>query len=158
VITREDLIAQSVSDYGRQALRDRGYDEERVEWREAWDGLPTGELDVNYVAAGFDFDDEGEQAELGSDLKRRLYTIQFFTFGQTHTLARNIANALKFVLERDGTIPLLQVDQPGRPEIDRLVVDGVSAERQVLPDPEPWQRYVYTTTLRVEDCYRAALV
>jgi len=110
------------------------------------------------VATGFDFDDEGEQAEMGSDLKRRLYTIQFFVFGQTLTLSRNIANALKFVLEREGTIPLLQVDQAGRPEIDKLILEGVSAERQVVPDPQPWQRFVYTTTLRVEDCYFAALI
>jgi hypothetical protein len=157
VVTREDLIAQSVFDYAKEGLRARGYDEGRVAFIEAWSQIAEP-LEKNYVATGFDFDDEGEQAEMGSDLKRRLYTIQFFVFGQTLTLSRNIANALKFVLEREGTIPLLQVDQAGRPEIDKLILDGVSAERQVVPDPQPWQRFVYTTTLRVEDCYFAALI
>jgi hypothetical protein len=158
MITREDLIQQSVFNYARDALRTRGYTEEKVGILEAWEGQLSGELDRNYVAFGFDFDDEGQQAELGSDLKVRLYTIQAFVFGQTQTLARNIANALKFAMEHDGTIPLLDISQPGLPEIDRITVDGVSAERQALPDPQPWQRYLYTTTVRLEDYYRAALV
>lgn len=157
MITREDLIAQSTFDYAKEGLRARGYDEGRVAFIEAWSQI-TDPLEKNYVATGFDFDDEGEQAEMGSDLKRRLYTIQFFVFGKSLTLSRNIANALKFVMERDGTIPLLNVEAAGRPEIDKLCVDGVSAERQVVPDPQPWQRFVYTTTLRVEDYYHAALI
>jgi hypothetical protein len=158
MITREDCIQQSVFNYARDALVARGYPDDKVRLLEAWEGQLSGDLDRNYVAFGFDFDDEGRQAELGSDLKVRLYTIQALVFGQSHTLARNIANALKFALEVDGTIPLLDISQPGLPEIDRLTVDGVSAERQAMADPEPWQRFLYTTTVRLEDFYPAALV
>lgn len=158
MISREDLISQSVFDYMKDALVARGYGPDKVAIIESWQGQLSGELDKNYVAAGFNFDDQGEQAELGSDLKRRVYTIEIFVFGTTMTFARNIASVVKFVLERDGTIALLDYGQEGAPEVDRLVVEGISTERQPIPEPEPWQRFVWVTSLKVEDTYRASLV
>lgn len=160
MITREDLIAQSVFDYVKtQIFTVRGYPSTQVEIREGFlYDLNEGALDKNIVTAGFDFDDDGTQAEMGSDLKRRVYTIEFWVFGLTDTYARNLANAIKFALDSEGTIPLMDVAQIPPVEIDRLVVDGVNADRQIIPEPEPWQRFVWTTTVRVEDIYFASLV
>lgn len=159
MVTREDLLEQSVMDFARARLQARGYGPPKVEWEESYPhGLKN--LDHQIVAAGFNFDDEGAQAEMGSDLMTRLYTIEFFVFGTTATFARNIANALKFALQGDlnGTIPLLDYKVSGNPEIDRLIVEGASAHRQVITEPEPWQENVWTTTLHVRDEYFASLL
>ena len=95
---------------------------------------------------------------MGSSLKTRLYNIEFWVFGQTATYARNLANAVKFGLDAEGTIPLLDIAQVPPVEIDKLIVEGTSVDRQTIVDPEPWQRFVWTTKLVVEDTYFANLV
>jgi hypothetical protein len=157
VITREDLVSQAVQDFARAGLQRHGYVEPAVRFLDSFP-YTIAKLDAQLIASGFDFDDEGTQAELGSDLKRRLYTVQFFVFGTTGTWAKNLANVLKFVLDEDGTIPLHDYEDPAKPEVDRLVVIGVSAERQIVVDPEPWQEHIWSTTCRVEDTYNARLV
>lgn len=160
MISREDLIEQSVMDYARAAIFDeRGYPTSQVEMIESFPfDFQDRAFDHNFIAGGFNFDDMGESAELGSGLLRRLYTIEFFIFGQTETYARNLANVLKFALQRDQAIPLKDVGAVGAPVIDSMEVVGVSAERQIVVDPEPWQQFVWTTTLRLEDVYFANLV
>lgn len=159
MISREDLVEQSATDYLRAAIfGERGYGEDQVEFLEAFSGeLHEHTLSKNYIAIGFNFDDEGEQAELGTDLMRRLYTIQFLVFGQTNTWARNLANVAKFALERDRVIPLKDISLPEAPVIDALEVVGASAHRQVVANPEPWQQFVWATHLTLEDVYNAAL-
>jgi hypothetical protein len=159
LISREDMIQQSVMDYVRTALIERGYPEDQVELTESFDlaKLRQG-LERNVVAAGFNFDDPGEEAELGSDLTRKTYTFEFFVFGLTGTYARNLANVVKFALTRDGRIPLKDISDPAQPVIDYLTEPAARAARQPIPDPEPWQENVWTTTCTVEDEYRAALV
>jgi hypothetical protein len=157
MITREDLVSQSVMDHAVGGIAARGYPPTTVAFLESFPYSVSGPLQKNLIAAGFDFDDGGEQAELGSALKRRLYTIEFFVFGMTATYARNLAHALKFVLEGDGRIPLKDIGQPGAPIIDYLTVEAVSAQRQIIADPDPFQEFVYTTTLRVHDEYYAAI-
>lgn len=151
------MVEQSVQDYVRQALTDRGYPPAQVSFV---DSFPYGlqSLTKNLIASGFSFDDEGEQAEMGSDLKRRVYTVQFIVIGLTNTYAKNLANVIKFAVERDGFIPLKDISQAGSPELDRLIVNGASAERQLIADPEPWQQYIWTATAAVEDVYNASLV
>lgn len=160
MITREDLVEQSVQDYVRHALFDlRDTPEDQVEILDAFPfNRFEGQLERNYVAMGFNFDDGGTQAELGSDLKVRLYTLQFFVFGLTPVLARNLANQIKFAADSEGVIPLKDIAQAGGPVIDALVVLSASAERQIIPSPEPWQENVWTSTVRVEDTYHALLV
>lgn len=159
MITREDLVSQSVMNFARTGMYARGYTPAVVEFIESFPYTREGPLTRNLIAAGFDFDDGGTQAELGSDLRIRLYTIEFFVFGLTNTYARNIANALKFTLDADdGRVPLIDIADPGLPIVDYLLVDSCSAERQVIPDPEPWQQFCFTTTLRVHDEYKASLV
>ncbi len=160
MITREDYITQSVFEYVRAQIFDvRDYPTDQVEIRESFVYELNNEVfDRNIICAGFDFDDEGEQAEMGSSLKTRRYTVEFWIFGLTDTYARNLANAVKFGLDAEGTIPLLDISQVPPVEIDKLVVDGVNVDRQIIVDPEPWQRFVWTTTLQVEDTYFAHLV
>jgi hypothetical protein len=157
MITREDLVSQSVMDHAVAGIAAQGYPPTQVAFLESFPYDVAGPLEKNLIAAGFDFDDGGEQAELGSALKRRLYTIEFFVFGMTATWARNLAHALKFVLEGDGRIALKDIGQPGAPIIDYLLVDAVSAQRQIITDPDPFEEFVYTTTLRVYDEYYAAI-
>lgn len=160
LVTREQKINESVQRYAEAQLVARGYPADKLQFI---DDYPWGMAEPvapghAMIATGFDLDDEGRQAEMGSDLIERQYTIQLWTFAATNVTARNVAHALKFALEHDGTIPLLDISAEGAPEIDRLVVEGVTAERQPFPDPEPWQENVWTTTVSVRDVYFASLV
>jgi hypothetical protein len=159
MIPREQLIEQSVTDYVRDAIfGEYGYSADKVELVESFDFTQTREsLTKNIVALGFSFDDGGTQAELGSALTTRVHTIEFFAFGLTNTWARNLANAIKHVLERDGRIPLRDYADPAKPIIDWLCTDNARASRQPIPDPEPWQEYVWTTYVQLEDTYDASL-
>lgn len=158
-VTREQLVEASVFAYAQTAIfTTRGYDASDVQLVEEWDYHRRGELDKETIAPGFDFDDPGQQAEIGSDLLRRLYTIEFVVMGTTLTWAKNLSHALKFALQQEQAIPLLDVTQDSNPELDRMEVLGVSSERVHLVDPEPWQRFMYAVTLRIEDVYHAALV
>lgn len=160
MISREDKVEQSVQDYVRHKLFvERAYSADNVELLDAFPyNTFTGELDKNYVALGFNFDDDGTQAELGSDLKVRNYTLEFFVFGQTSIWGRNLANVIKFAADNEGIIPLLDYDQIAKPQIDSLVVIGTRAEKQPINNPAPHERHVWITWVTVEDHYRAALV
>jgi hypothetical protein len=156
-LTREDFVTQSVDRYLREVLFERhSYDPAMIELLAAFPhDRFDGPIDKNYVAVGFNFDDGGHQGEMGSNLKHRLYTIEFFIIGKSNTWAKNLAHAVKFALESDGTIPLVDVTQPSKPVIDALVVASVSAEHQPISQPEPWQENIWTCHLRVEDTYDA---
>lgn len=162
MITREAYVEQSVEDFVRhQLFTVRGYPPEQVELLDAfpYERMEREkQLDKNYVACGFNFDNQGQAAELGSDLKTRRYTLEFFVFGLTGIWAKTLANAIKFAVDINPTVPLLDVEQPDRPEFDRLVVIGTRAEHQPIANPPPWQRNVWITYVEVEDIYHAALV
>lgn len=158
-ITREDWIAQSVYDYATDHLYTRrGYPQSAVRFVEGFPyDLKEAELTQNLIAVGFDFDDEGAQAEMGSDLITRVYTVQFWVFGMGDHQARNLAQALKFSLESERTLPLKNIEVAGAPVVDALEVEGASAERQIVPDPQPWQRFIWTATVQFRDYYSAGL-
>jgi hypothetical protein len=157
VITREDLVNQSVQTYVRAQLAARGYTAADYELIEDFDYGLRGELGGNIVAIGVAFDDQGRLGELGSDLRLRTYTVQTHVFGLTLTWAKNLAHVVKFALDRDGFIPLLNVGVAGNPQIGVLEVEGVSAERQHVENPEPWQRFIYAAIATVEDAYNSTL-
>lgn len=160
-LTREDYVQQSVQDYLRSTLFGTlGFPEDQIDIIDAWDGQPLDSpLPKNVVASGFDFDDGGRAAEMGSDLTFRVYAIEFIVFGKTPTWGRNLANGVRSALEQDGVVPLVDISAAGRPEIDRLVVDSVAAARQNVPrDADEWLRYVWAVTLRLEDTYFARVV
>lgn len=158
MITREDLVEQSVTDYVRNALFvERGYPADQLELIESFPATLTEELTKSYVGAGFNFDNAGQAAEMGSDLTKRTYTLEFFVFGVTRAYAKNVANAIKFAVQRDGVIPLRDYEAPGAPVVDQMEVLGATADRQIVPDPEPWQEFIWLTTVNVEDVYHASL-
>lgn len=154
-ITREDYVTQSVAIFLQSLLESKGFGSDVVELVNSFDTERFKEqpMKKTFVAVGFNFDDGGKEGELGSTLKRRLYTIEFFIIGKSDTWGKNVAQAVKFSLERDGTIPLLDITQASKPEIDRLIVISASAEHQPIAKPEPWQENIWTVHLRAEDFY-----
>jgi hypothetical protein len=162
VIPREQMVEQSVMDFARDALRAR-YTVDEVEIVDSYDDhVNENGLDKPcIVAVGFNFDDGGKQAEVGSSLREMEHTVEFFVFGQTSTWAQNVARSLQALLWGDqGTLPLLDYEQAGKPEIDKLVVGddpGPRAQREVIPEPEPWQEHTWTCRVRVIDTYDVAL-
>ena len=155
-ITREDLISQSVYDYVKAGVIARGYDAGKVEFRESFPyTLEDEKLQRSIVAIGFSFDDGGTQGELGSSLRRREYTIELFIFGRDQGWGRNVASAVKFTIDADGRIPVVNYGSLAQPVIDYLIVHSVSSERQIIPDPEPYQENVWVVTAKVTDEYYA---
>lgn len=160
MIPREELVEQSVTDYLRNQLFNvRDYTADKVEILQAFEQTRFDQMDrmeKSYIAIGFSFDDGGRQAELGSDLKRRVYTIEFATFGANATWGRNLANIIVSALEFDGTIPLKDVGGTGD-VIDTLLVDNVRAQRVPVSKPRPWQEHLWATRVVVTDEYFASL-
>ena len=156
-ITREDLVEQSVSDWLRlQMFTARDYPAERVELVGAFvESMFEGPLDKNYLAIGFNFDDGGVPAELGSDLIRRRYMIEVWVIGLSDPEARNLANAVRDSMESEGYVPLKDIRVAGAPVIDYLMVDPVRVMRQPVPEPKPWQEFLYIVTIPVFDEYHS---
>jgi hypothetical protein len=159
VVTREQMVEQSVQDFVRDRLTANGYDESKVHMRDAF---PTAqerasELTKTQLAVGFNFDDGGRKVELGSELTRRVYTIDFWTFGISPEYGRNVAGMVRAVIEdNDLLIPLKDIAQVGAPVIDQLLVlddRGIVIQHQVAQEPRAWDRFVWSTTLKVEDYY-----
>jgi hypothetical protein len=159
VITREDQVEQSVQDFVKLGLIARGYTTSMVRVRDSFPGVDerSTTLDKTTVAVGFNFDDGGHRVELGSELMRRVYSIEFWTFGLTQTWGRNVAYLIRALLEQgDWLIPLKAIEQATQPVIDQLIVQdeqGVTVTRQIANDPAEWDRFVYTTMVKVEDMY-----
>jgi hypothetical protein len=125
-VTREQMVMQSVVTYVRAALFDtRGYPEDQIDLLDAFphEQIQAGQpIEKTAIAVGFNFDDHGTPLELGSSLKRRIYTIELFVFGVTPVWSENLANAVKFAVDVDETIPLLDVSDPDAPPIDTIDV------------------------------------
>lgn len=160
-VTREDYVVQSVEEYLKTRLAERGYkkDDQFILLDTYTGGSLPSPLSKTHIAAGFDFDDGGQAAELGSSLIKRLYTIEFIVFGITATWGRNLAQAIKFSLEHDGAIPIVDIAQPAPHPLtqEAIVVDSVSAQRVPVNDPADYERYVWTVSLKVEDVYDARM-
>lgn len=158
MIPRESLISQSVYDWMSAQLVANGYDAELVDVREEFP-MPeerSKPLEKTTVAIGFVFDDGGVPAELGSGLTRYVHTIEFWVFGITPDMARNVAYAMRHFLFQDYTVPLLDYGADGNPEIDRLPLEderAVRVQQQVSETPRAWDNFVWTTTAKFEDYY-----
>lgn len=160
MITREDLVEQSATDFIRQGLVTLGYPPEKVNVREMFPTLDerATEMEVTQLAVGFNFDDGGEYIELGSDLTKRVYTIEYWTFGLTPEYGKNVAHVIRAIIERNGRlIPLKDIRQDGDPVIDQLIVQerrGIVVQRQIPQgESRPWDQNVWTTIVKVEDIY-----
>ena len=164
MITREDAVEQSTFDFVKQELTTLNYLPGVVTLRESFP-TPTERataLAKTVVALGFNFDDGGKQIELGSDLTQFIHTVEIWVFGINTGVGRNVANVIRGILNGgDGLIPLKDIGTDGQPVVDQLVlVDerGAVVARQVNADPRPWDMYVWTVTVRVEDTYNPSLV
>lgn len=163
-------MVQSVQDYIRDELDERSYTESVVEVIDAYSSKEfDGPLDKQYVSLAFGFDDGGKQAELGSDLRERTYTVQFYVFATTAQFGRNIASLIRDMIDAEGRIPLKDYNQSDpdedppveAPVVDHLMVampDGARAERVIVVDPKPWQEYAWLVQVRVTDTYYASQV
>lgn len=159
MIDRETVIERSVEAFLRDQLFNvRGYPQGKVELLPAY---PDNErmnqpLDQNYIAIGWSTDDGGRQAELGSSLKRRLYTYDFYVFGVSRVWGKNLASVIRFSLEAEQTINLLDPsdDETVIGEVD---VEYVSTQQAVTRTPRPWEENCWITRLRVEDWYSSAM-
>lgn len=163
MVTREQCVVQSSQDFVTDGLRTRGYDEDLVHVRDAFPSVTerATELTQTNVALGFTFDDGGRQIELGSDLTLRTYTIEFWIFGKTPEEAENVASVVRVIAESEGMIPLKDISDPAKPVIDSLPLaypKPVVIGRQIAHDPANWDRFVWTTTVKVEDVYYPSLV
>lgn len=159
-VTREQYVMQSVQDYLDKQLFDvRGYPRDQVQIKDAFTGDPIETpLTKNWVAMGFNFDDGGKQAELGSTLIQRRYSIEFFVFALTWTWGNNLSDAIQKSLENDLAIPVVDIAQQGRPEMGEfLEVINVRNNREAIPDPPQWQKYTWTVLLKVDDWYDAQM-
>jgi hypothetical protein len=155
MIDRESVIERSIDVYLRQQLfAARGYPQDKVEILDAY---PTNDrmsapLDKNYIAIGWSTDDGGRQAELGTAFKRRIYTFDFYVFGTNRVWGKNLASVIRFSLESDQVINLLD-PRDGETVIDHVDVDYVSTQQAVTRTPRPWEENCWITRLRVEDYY-----
>jgi hypothetical protein len=161
-IPREAMVEQSVSDFVRAALYDPAqgaYTPEQVGFMEAFptDRQRQTTLDKTYVAVGFTYDSGSIQAELGSDLKRRPYTIEFFVFGKDMGWGRNVALTVKSILDTEyGLVPLRDYSVEGKPVIDQLMVqDDLRSAKQIIEDPMAWEHFTWTVTVTILDEYHA---
>ncbi len=157
MIDRESIIEKSVELYLRNQLYTvRHYPTDKVVMLDAY---PTGErmmmpIDKNYIAIGWSADDGGRQAELGSSLKRRIYTMDFYIFGISRIWGKNIASVVRFCLETDGTIDLISPSDSS--VIGYVDVDFVSSQQVIANNPRPWEEFAHVTRLRIEDYYSSA--
>jgi len=156
-INRETLVEQSVEIYGKLRLADKGWDDKRLVILDAFPYIESdfdGDVsEKSYLAFGFNFDDSGTPAEMGSDLTTRVYTLEFFVFAKDNDTAKAIANDLKFALDADKIVPLVDLNDEDLPQMDSLVVKGSNAKKILVEDPEPFQENVWLTVARVEDTY-----
>lgn len=158
MITREDMVEQSVTDFVRAGLESSDLSS-RLNIRDAFPSEQerAQPLTQTEVAVGFNFDDGGKLMELGSDLTERIYTITFWTFGVTRTMGRTTANYIRQIVEKaDGVVPLYDISQAAKPQIDALLLPeqrAVTVTRQVNPNPRPWDLFVWTTVVKTIDQY-----
>lgn len=157
-VPRELKIEQSVQLYLAAQLTARGWVAPAVKLVDSYshdrfermDGL-----DATYVAPGFTFDDGGTPAEMGSSFRRKVHTIEIFVIGKSAAWGSNVSAQIANAIDDEGTLPLYDIELPGNPEIDRLILDEVTRRREPVYDPRPWQENIWTVQLQVADEFYA---
>jgi hypothetical protein len=162
-LLREELVELSVMRCITTGLPDYGYvlangevpqESANLLVREAFPNPEERgqELLITTVAFGFNIDDGGELAELGTNLTRYTHTLMCWTFGLEPRFARRVAHTIKNIARRNlDHIPLLDFNQEDAPEIDVLNVIQSQVRHEVNNSPRPWDQYVFTTALAVRD-------
>lgn len=157
-LIREELVELSVLRAVTVGLPDYGYvlggPDANVLVREAF---PTpeergGELAVTTLAFGFNVDDGGQPAELGSTLTKYVHSLVCWVFALDPRFGRRLAYTVKNIARRnDDQIPLLDFNQDTEPQIDALNVLHTQVRHEVNTSVRPWDQYVWTVTISVRD-------
>ena len=114
----------------------------------------NGELLITTIAFGFNIDDGGEPAELGTNLTRYVHTLMCWTFALEPRFGRRLAHTIKNIARRTlDALPLYDFNQDSDPQIDTLLVMKTQVRHQVNNSVRPWDQYVWTTSLAVQDFY-----
>jgi hypothetical protein len=158
-IIREELVELSVIRAITTALPLFGYvlsgDGQNVLFREAFP-TPTeraAELTMTTLAFGFNIDDGGEEAEMGTNLTKYVHTLVCWTFATSPTFGKRLAYTIKHIARMNlDSIALLDFNQqPDSPQIDTLTVRRVQSRHEVNNSARPWDKYVWTTSIAVQD-------
>jgi hypothetical protein len=160
-ILREENVEYSVLQWIREGLPDYGFviapaGGANVVLREAF---PTPEersepLTMTTIAFGFNMDDGGREVELGSNLTQYRHTLEVWVFAMEPRFGRRVADAIKHIVRKqDDNIPLLDFNQEDNPVIDALRVLKAQAAHQANSSPRPWDQFVYTCSIAVEDTF-----
>lgn len=159
-LTREDLIEESVEAYITSRLAGYNYHDGNGQPGNGnvivKGDFPTpdersAELVMTTVAIALAFDDGGRGIEIGSTLTQYTHTVECWVFATSPKFGRNLVNVIKAIVRHEGEIPLLDVAQAGKPQIDTLIVDRAASARQMNSSPRPWDQNVYTCTIRLID-------
>lgn len=154
-VTREVSVEQSVQGFIEDALTSRGFPMAQIEMKDAFEQRDFGDepIDREYVALGFNFDGGGVPVEIGSNRRLYRHTIEVFVIATTAARGANLAYTIRDALEEAARVPLRDVAQSGSPVVDVLLIDPVSVERQPIPDPDPWQEFVWLLRIPTLDEY-----
>lgn len=144
-VGRQKLIEQSLQDFVEDALAAQDFPMPQIEMLDLFEQRDFGDspIDKEYVALGYNFDEGGAPAELGTNLRRYRHIIEIFVIATAAARGQSLAYAIRDTLEGAERVPLKDVTQAAQPVIDVLLIDPVSAERQAIPDPEPWEEFVW---------------
>jgi hypothetical protein len=113
-------------------------------------------LSATTLAFGFNVDDGGEQAELGSTLTKYVHTLTAWIFALEPRFGRKVAYAIQHVCRVNlDLIPLLDfnADPASPPQIDALNTLLVQVEHMGNNSVRPWDKYVWCAHINVRDCY-----
>ena len=165
-IIREQLVNISTMRCLTLGLPDWGYvlsgDGQNVNVRSAFP-TPTEretELTMTTLAFGFNIDDGGEAAEMGSTLTRYVHTLMCWVFATSPEFGERLAHVLAHIVRRSGNsgdaIPIYDFNQPPGenglpPQIDTDIVMRAQVSHQVNNSVRPWDRYVWTCGISVQD-------
>lgn len=157
-VVREDLVESSVFAFIKAGLETRNFPDDMIGYKESFQtNLFEGPLDKSYIAAGFHMNDGGVLWELGSNLRKKVYTFEYWVIGKTYDQGKNLAHAIGEIVEGSLIIPLLDFTQqgPDYPIIDALLSAEYPArvERSIVGNPMPWQQFLYCVHIPVQDFY-----
>lgn len=156
-VERSGKATQSAQDYLRVQLLAKGYPAAEVI---IVDSFPydqfKGKLTVNYIAAGFNFDDGGRAGEIGSDFTRRVYLMEFFVFGVDSTYGKTLADTIKALFEPQALVPLRDIGNTGELTGETMLVESSRSQHVPVRDPRPWEYFVYQVQVRMIDEYYAS--
>lgn len=158
-VTREQIVSWATFAFIKAALEERGFPDDQIEYRQSFQSNMLGDEDTAdhvIIAAGFHADDGGRLLELGSNLRRKTYQLEYWVVAPTAGMGDAMKNAIAEACEASDVIPLYDYTQTvDAPVIGFLWMDENPArgERVAVPDPAPWQENLYLVNVRVTDDY-----